>query len=1761
MRRFAGLLFAVLLCCGAGGQARAQSASCTPDMYQSDGQSSLQPTFLRKGVEGLGTFDFALVPGTNNSQTAAGEPVTYNALGYNPVDDKLYAIRGGDEGRTNVDPGDNGKNANAKLGQLLIISKTDGSVTVVDARAAAGDQRLENLHATDGWVHPIVGGAFDPAGTYYLSYATSSHDSGGRVTKLMRIVDLAGKVADRQAGGANLGVVESKAVVLPSNLDELHIADMAWSNGSLLAVTVSEANKRAFLIKIDPRGWDTGLAPLVTILGPSGSSDNGSNPLHFGALYGFANGLYGSDNSERGFFRIHTQDETIGERSYVAGEVERRSSSNDVKVNDGANCLFANAVFHADIEVTKTNTPGQNGDVDLPSDTYSPGLRTYTMEISNLGPSRASDVQVVDTLPVGVPLDSALQWTCAPAQGAGNTTEGTIPSCGSVTSGSGVIDHTIDLPAGTSVKFTQTMRVPVDYAGDLTNTVTATILSSDLVDPVLSNNTAVDTDQPLVGIRKQLTGETGGLTAGVAEPGEDLTYQITLTNAGSAAVTGYNLTDVLDKNLTLQGPTVPAASSVTAGPGVGETTILWTGLTIPAAINATTPGTLVLSVTARVDNPVDSGVNEVINYTHRTEDPSPDCIGAGRDGPLCVITPTQQSRLSKVFVSDTGIANLAEPGDVLTYNVSVINDGDTEINGFVLRDVFFPASAVASINAPGGTSVIDVSGANTAVTTWTIASVPAHTTATRTIAVTLTDPLIGAGPNGEDIGKVGNLVGELPCVPGSEKCPEPIPTEPHITPVKTLTAESIARNNVAQAGETLTYTITLTNRGGKADTDYTLVDVLGPNLTFVPGSVTIGGAAAGGGQVNVSGQTITVGPLTVPAAAVDAQGLVTQPAVVVLTLQATVADPIPDGVSHVLNHTFHSTDTPPTCLPAGTSTDLCVYTPTPPKISTSKALTGESITVNNIAQVGETLTYTLTVINNGGTGATNYVLRDLFTPVSAIAAMTSPDADFDFAYTGTGEAAWTIATIPAGGSVTRTISVTLTAPLPAGLVEVRNSVTTDCTVTNAATGEPCDVVTPTEASISTSKLLTSDAINNDGIADPGDTLTYTISITNTGGSAALNYMLKDVFSPVAAVSGIASTDPDFVSGNIATGESVWTIGSIAAGATVTRTVSITLKAPLPAGLTRVRNSVTTDCTVTNAVTGEPCDVFTPTPARISTAKLLTGESNLPANNIAEPGETLTYTISVTNSGGDEVSSYELKDVFSPLSALAGLASPDADFVGGSVATGQSTWLIASVPANSTVTRTISVTLKTPLPAGLVAVRNSVTTDCTVTDVATGVPCDVVTPTPPMVTFGKVLEREEDGHIFGVAEPDEQLDYVITLTNTGGTPATNYSISDRFYPFSLQTFADSQITGVYDPATGTYTWTGLTVPAQVGNIPGELRLTLYSGLKSAFPANLAKVKNLVFDPSQPPVSEPLCPTTDVLVCTPTPPVISTTKALLAESNAPANGVAEPGETLTYQITVSNSGGTAKADYSLVDVLGPNLAFVPGSVTIGGVAAAPGQVSVSGQTITVEPFAVPVGTIVDRTVTVPGQIVVTLQAKVAAPIPANVTEVRNTVVTDCAVTDTATGVPCVVVLPTTGQIQTSKLLTGESNLPANGIAEPGETLTFTLTVTNTGGSTVSGYVLEDAFTPVEAIASISSPDVNFDGGDTATGLSHWTMTLPAGTTKTRTILITLKDPLPAGLRAVKNTVTTDCIITDAVTGAPCEVNPPTPPKVSTTKVLTS
>ena len=405
-------------------------------------------------------------------------------------------------------------------------------------------------------------------------------------------------------------------------------------------------------------------------------------------------------------------------------------------------------------------------------------------------------------------------------------------------------------------------------------------------------------------------------------------------------MTGYGLSDALPANTTFV--------SASDGGAVVGANVNWTNLTVPKQVGAT-PGTKTVTVVVKVANTIPAGVTSIANVAYKTGSTPPTCPGSD---PACVTTPTSGSvTIAKALTSESGsVTGIAEPGENLTYTITLTNAGGSDVTGYNLTDAI-PANTTFVSASDSGTQV-------GALVNWTGLAVPKQvgtTAGTKTVTVTFKV----ASPIPSGVTAIANIAYHTGSTPPA--CPDPAcvttPTAGGVTIAKALTSESGAIAGIAEPGENLTYTITLTNTGGSDVTGYSLSDALPANTTFV--SASDGGAVSAG--------VITWTGLAIPKQVGATAGTKTVTAVV------KVASPIPAGVTSIANVAYKTGSTPPVC-PG--NDPACVVTPTASNLSVTKALSGESITTDGIAQPGEELTYTITVRNEGGSATTGTIVNE-----------------------------------------------------------------------------------------------------------------------------------------------------------------------------------------------------------------------------------------------------------------------------------------------------------------------------------------------------------------------------------------------------------------------------------------------------------------------------------------------------------------------------------------------------------------------------------------------------------------------------------------------------------------------------------------------------------------------------------------------------------------------------------------------------------------
>ncbi len=382
------------------------------------------------------------------------------------------------------------------------------------------------------------------------------------------------------------------------------------------------------------------------------------------------------------------------------------------------------------------------------------------------------------------------------------------------------------------------------------------------------------------------------------------------------------------------------------------------------------------------------------------------------------------------------------------------------------------------------------------------------------------------------------------------------------------------------AGDTLEYTITITNNGESAATGVAFSDTPDANTSLVVGSVTTSAGSV------VTGNT--AGNTTV---AVNV-GTIASSASVTITFRVLIPPTFPINVTSVSNQgqvsgsnfTTLSTDDPD----AGGSADATVTAvDQDPVIQSTKAVT--LFTDNNTdgaAGPGDVLEYTIVISNSGGDNGQGTTFTDTPDANTAliVGSVTTDTGSVTTGNTGGDTAvAVNVGTVGPGSSATITFRVTIDDPLPGGVTQISNQGTvsgsnfTTLPTDDGSTASPSDATvislgSPELVATKTSVLFTD--LATAGVADRGDTLEYTIVVTNNGTGSATGVSVTDGLDPnVELVVGSVTTS----SGSVTTGNNAGdttvavNVGALAPAASVTITYRVVIDPGAPLDVTSVSN--------------------------------------------------------------------------------------------------------------------------------------------------------------------------------------------------------------------------------------------------------------------------------------------------------------------------------------------------------------------------------------------------------------------------------------------------------------------------------------------------------------------------------------------------------------------------------------------------------------
>ncbi|PUZ26065.1 hypothetical protein DCC81_17645 [Chitinophaga parva] len=360
-------------------------------------------------------------------------------------------------------------------------------------------------------------------------------------------------------------------------------------------------------------------------------------------------------------------DAGYGNTAYIKGTEQENNTNDNVYTLNPAPTVTQSS----DLAITQaTSATGNAADAG--------STITFTVNVHNNGPSKATGVKVTDLLPSGFTFVSS-------TAGAGYD-----PATGIWTAG--------NIAAGADASMTLTVKVSPLSGSIYKNT--STITSADQYDAVSNNNsTSVTiTVTPVSSISVTKTADNS-----TPDVGSDVTFTITATNLGPSDATNVKVTDAWPSGYTFVSAT-PSAAYTTAGGA-------WSIGNMPAG----TSQTLVLK-----GHVLTTGIYQNTATISAAEQDSTAADNSAAVTPV----PVPVANLS---VTKTADAATRDVGSNITFTITAKNSGPNAATNVHVKDLLPNGYTFVSASAPAGTNYNVLTG------DWNIGSLAANASTVLTV--------------------------------------------------------------------------------------------------------------------------------------------------------------------------------------------------------------------------------------------------------------------------------------------------------------------------------------------------------------------------------------------------------------------------------------------------------------------------------------------------------------------------------------------------------------------------------------------------------------------------------------------------------------------------------------------------------------------------------------------------------------------------------------------------------------------------------------------------------------------------------------------------------------------------------------------------------------------------------------------------------------------------------------------------------------------
>ena len=468
-------------------------------------------------------------------------------------------------------------------------------------------------------------------------------------------------------------------------------------------------------------------------------------------------------------------------------------------------------------------------------------------------------------------------------------------------------------------------------------------------------------------------------------------------------------------------------------------------------------------------------------------------------------------------------------------------------------------------------------------------------------------------------------------------------------------------------------------------------------------------------------------------------------------------------------------------------------------------------------------------------------------------------------------------------------------------------------------------------------------LDDSGTLTPGDLISYTISIKNSGLGVANNAVFIDSLP----------TNTSYVTGSVATSKGIVVstdpvlqvnIGDIAPSETEVITISFQVQVTTPVELIENQGYVVSDETLPHP-TDDPSSpeendkTITRSPNFKSLNDILKQDKFIDTdrNNAISAGDTISYTISITNSGNGTANNVVFTDSI-PQNTL---------YSEGSITTTKGTIIstspilqvnIGNIAPNSK--ETVVIAFKVVVTSSVEIIKNQGYLDSDETQPhPTDDPDtpeendDTKTRLPNFQGATDVLKNDQfkDMDKNGEISAGDSIIYTITITNSGSDFATDVVFTDTI-PQNT-----TYVEGSASSSKGTLLSTSPILQFDIGSVAPDSSETVTITFKVIATGSIEQITNQGFiisnETTPHPTDDPDTDKEDDETITRLPNFTKTSDVLKIDQfkDVDGSGNITAGDSISYTITISNSGAGFANDVVFTDTIPKNTTFVEGSAS--------------------------------------------------------------------------------------------------------------------------------------------------------------------------------------------------------------------------------------